>query len=441
MKNLNKYTKDQLIKQYKELEKQNNNQTLIIKIINTLLYFKSLLLKLTLITLLIKWIRKYSLVKKLWHIFAIIGNSLLGFSLFDLYSLDVISWIKDTSIYKWYDDLFSKPELPNETRVSKDRQPISKWIINETTRIQSESKIDNENISENLRRNYKQEIVNKDELENEYNYRKYFIIGSLIIISGIVYYYWNDIKPAAGDAGNSLIEKIRSFRSWFSGNENNIINNNPGNNTINIPTNVNTPIEASEALEDIQLVDNNPPNYEQSIKKGKAVLTSASLENLNNQAESSWSSSSSSNEGISSPSSDDSSSTITPDSITKTNETNVLSNLIKNEWRSKLTSNINDKINFIESSLLNISETDIGLQLTDYFAFIINEYNKNIETYNFMKSSSNYTIEDLSNMKESLYYFREWIAEYQTKIFPTSNVTIEIGSINDSPKILTKNIV
>lgn len=43
MKNLNKFTKDQLIKQYKELEKQNNNKTLVIKIINTLIYFKSLI--------------------------------------------------------------------------------------------------------------------------------------------------------------------------------------------------------------------------------------------------------------------------------------------------------------------------------------------------------------------------------------------------------------
>lgn len=34
MKNLNKYTKDELIKQYKKLEEQNSNKTLILKIIN-----------------------------------------------------------------------------------------------------------------------------------------------------------------------------------------------------------------------------------------------------------------------------------------------------------------------------------------------------------------------------------------------------------------------
>ena len=69
MKNLNKFTKDELIKHYKKLEEQNNNKTLIIKIINYIIYFKSLILKLTLITLIIKWIRKYSLVKKIMTYF------------------------------------------------------------------------------------------------------------------------------------------------------------------------------------------------------------------------------------------------------------------------------------------------------------------------------------------------------------------------------------
>lgn len=173
--------------------------------------------------------------------------------------------------------------------------------------------------------------------------------------------------------------------------------------------------------------------------KGKAVLTSASLENLNEQAESSWNSSSSSISEVSSPGSDDSSVTITPDSISSSKITNVLINT--SNWRGKFTDEVNTKINFIESSLLNENESDISLKLSDYFAYLINEYNIEIQTYNFMKSNSKYTIADLNNMKESIYYFREWISEYQLKIFPTSTVTIELGTINDSPKILTKNIV
>jgi len=58
-----------------------------------------------------------------------------------------------------------------------------------------------------------------------------------------------------------------------------------------------------------------------------------------------------------------------------------------------------------------------------------------------MKNNSIYNTDDLNKMKESIYYFREWIGEYQTKIFPTSSVTFEVGSINESPKNLTKNII
>lgn len=442
MKNLNKFTKDELIKHYKKLEEQNNNKTLIIKIINYIIYFKSLILKLTLITLIIKWIRKYSLVKKLWHIFSLIGNALLGFTLIDIYSWDIISWIKETSIYKWYSDLFSRTDkIETIENPSKFPKVMNERTSIETNGIQTESEINNRiNRWFNNEKiiNKEPEILNQEEFnsieEKTNNYKYYFILGSLVIISGIIYYYWSDIRPAAGDAGNSVIEKIRSFRSWFNSDENNIINNNPGNNTTNIPTNVNQPNE------DIQLIDNtNPPNYESINKKGKTVLTSPSLENLNEQAESSW------NSGVSSPGSDDSSTTVTPDSISsssKITENTVFSTLLKHNWRNKFTKDINDKINFIEN-YLNSENTieDNTIKLSDYFAYIINEYNIEIQTYNFMKTKSIYTNDDLNNMKESIYYFREWICEYQAKIFPESTVSIEIGSINDSPKLLNKNIV
>jgi hypothetical protein len=59
-----------------------------------------------------------------------------------------------------------------------------------------------------------------------------------------------------------------------------------------------------------------------------------------------------------------------------------------------------------------------------------------------MKNDSRFNnSDDLNKFKESIYYFRKWISEYKIKIFPNSNVTIEIGSIHDSPKILSKNIV
>lgn len=442
MKNLNKFTKAELINKFKNLENLNKIDSIqtqskyqwILKIIDKILYFKSLILKLTLITLLIRYIKKYSLIRKLWHIFSIIGNTLLGFTLIDIYSLDIISWIKETQIYKWYADLFSKTEIISN---KKEDIPSRMTTINENSNENKTNSERSSRIIEWINRDSEKtkvndlEVLNQEEFksieEKTNNYKYYFILGTILIASGIVWYYWNDIRP--GDAANTVIEKVRSFRSWFNNDENIIIDNNPRNNTVNIPTNVNPPIE------DIQLTDNTqPPSNTQSL----TVLTSPSLENLNEQVESSWT------EGSSSPKSDDSSVKITQasSSSSKITETSVLSTLIKNNWRNKFTKDIKDKINFIEScfNFENISE-DNTIELNDYYAYLINEYNIEIQTYNFMKNNSIYNREDLNNMKESIYYFREWICEYHNKIFPTSNVTIEIGSINDSPKLLNKNIV
>jgi hypothetical protein len=456
MKNLNKFTKAELINKYTKLENlnhQNSNQTQskyhsILKIIDKILLFKSLILKITLITLIIRWIKKYSLVKKFWHIFSLLGNTLLGFTLIDIYAFDIISWIKDSSIYIWYSDLFSNSKTDKIETIEKPSK-FPKGMI-ERTSIETNG---NENgnqksdeISNKINRWFnKEEITNKEpkvlskeefnslEESNKFNYKNYIILGSIIIISGIIYYYWNDIRPAAGDAGNTIIEKIRSFRSWFNNDSNNIIDNNPGNNSMNIQTNIN---------QDIQLVDNTPSSNIQSIESSnvRSVLTSPSLENLNEQAESSW------NEELSSPDSDK---TVTPASISESsasssssiNTISTVSSFIKDNWRKRFTEETNDKINFIESTLNSEIDLDIDLKLADYFAYIINEYNKEIEVYNKFKSDSNPNIQDLNIMRQSMYYFRKWIAEYQSKIFTSSNVTIEIGNIQDSPKILSKNIV
>lgn len=445
MKNLNKFTKAELINKYNKLENQNSNQTQskyqwIFNIIDKILLFKSLILKITLISLIIRWINKYSLVNKFWHIFSLLANTLLGFTLIDIYALDVISWIKDTSIYRWYSELFSTPDIITNKEAKEDipsRMSETNQNSNENqTNSQRSSRIiewinrDSEKTKVN-----DLEVLNQEEfnsIEETNNYKYYFMFGSIVIISGVaVWCYYNDIKP--GDASNAVVEKIRSFRSWFNNDSNNIIDNNTGNNQVNISTNIN---------EDIQLTDNvisQPSNNNQS-----SVLTSPSLENLNEQAETSWSE-------ISSPDSDK---TVTPASISESNASSSsassssssssllnASNLIKNNWRTKLSKECNDKINFIESTLNSDIDLEEGLKLSDYYAFIINEYNKEIEVYNYIKTEPVNNLEMLNGLKESMFYFREWIAEYQNKIFKDSTVTLEIGSIKDSPKILSKNIV
>ena len=170
---------------------------------------------------------------------------------------------------------WSKNEI--KTKEIKDISSTTRtnW---EETKINSENRQNNRNIIEKII-NKEPELLTKEEIKNveiiteeidKPNYKKYFMIGSILILSGIIWYYWNDIRPAAGDAGNTVMEKIRSFRSWFNNDQSNNINNNSGNNSMNIPTNVNSPNP------DNQLIDNNqPPKID-----NKTLLTSPSLENL-----------------------------------------------------------------------------------------------------------------------------------------------------------------
>jgi len=474
MKNLNKFTKAELINKYTKLENQNSNQTqtqskyqLILNIIDKILLFKSLILKITLIGFLIKWIRKYSLVRKFWHIFAIIGNTLLGISIIDIYSWDIISWIKDLSVYKWYSELFSTPDI-NSNR--KEDIPSRMSEINQNSNENQTNSQRNSRIIEWINRDSEktkvddleiltQQEFNELEDSNKYNYKNYFIIGSVIILSCLSWYYWDTLKSE----GVSILEWIKSFRS--GGNDDSTPTN------INNPSNINNPILRSwrSSVEDIKSKDistiksalrdkfyktievDNVENVQatssnvkiEDLNKAKSVLTSPSLENLNEQAKSSWS------EGISSPDSDK---TVTPASISESNASSSsassssssssllnVSNFIQDNWRNRLSKEVNDKINFVENSFNN---NEIDNNITDYFAYLVNEYNTEIGVYNFMKNNpSRYSIENINALKESIYYFREWISEYQSKIFPISSVTVEVGSIQDSPKILTKNIV
>lgn len=431
MKNLNKFTKAELINKFRKIE--NHNKSILNKIFSYIILYKNTLLKLTLIGLIIRWIKKYSLIRKLWHLISTIASTLLGISFIDIYGIDLISWIRETQIYKWFYELFNTPKVIDNDSSNEGIPSFMEKINPNTTRNESDHRII-KRFKEIISK--EPEVINNEELDKT-NYKYIFIIGSLFISGAIVYYYWDDLKKG----GTSAIEWIKSFRSGFDDNSSSNIQNNTGNNQLNIQTNLNTrerlvreriierDIESNiDSSSDIQLIDNNqPPIYSQS----STILTSPSLENLNEQAQDSW------GEGSSQISSPDSDRTITQAS------TSQAVNLISSNWKGKLTSIVNDKINFIESCFgsENNLTLESGLKLSDYYAYIINEYNTEIETYNFMKSSSNFNdIETLNSMKESIYYFREWIAEYHTKIFPNSTVTIEIGTIHDSPKILTKNI-
>ena len=83
--NLNKFTKAELISKLKNLQIQNNHKNLFNKILNYILLFKSFLIKITLIGLIIKLFKKYSLIRRIGLLINWIILSIFGLSITDIY--------------------------------------------------------------------------------------------------------------------------------------------------------------------------------------------------------------------------------------------------------------------------------------------------------------------------------------------------------------------
>src|SRR5579859_6118375 len=93
MKNINKYTKAELISKIKGLksENTNNNSSLFTNLMNFLLLFKSFILKITLIALIIKVFKKFSIFRRILSFFNLILFSIFGISLIDIYEIEILS--------------------------------------------------------------------------------------------------------------------------------------------------------------------------------------------------------------------------------------------------------------------------------------------------------------------------------------------------------------
>jgi len=104
--NLNKLKKDQLINKIKDQEniRSSSWSQIITDIQNLLNGLKGLFLKLTLLTLIIKYFKKYKFVRKVLFFFNWIILSLFGISILDIYDsnlvLYLIEWIRSTHLYK-----------------------------------------------------------------------------------------------------------------------------------------------------------------------------------------------------------------------------------------------------------------------------------------------------------------------------------------------------
>lgn len=397
MKNLNKYTKAELISKLKNkrLEIQNSN-TITEGIISKILLFKSLILKLTLITFIITWIKKYSLVRKLWHLFSMIGSTLLGFSMIDIYAFDFIDWLKDTNIYKWYSELFNNPKIESDNKPSSIMRTFDKNATRNETKDEEDFGI--------IRKIHKitnpepdPVIIDKleEDIENPPFYKnKYFIIGAASITMLVSWYYFDEIKTGYG----AIIDYLSSFRSSppddSTGNNSNssaISNTMTDGSKLNIKQKLDNLFKTSDriagdASSEIEILDNSQPIASTSKL---AKVKGASLEDLNNQASESWAA----------PKSDSSSSTITPSKIDEITTLIEPIEQVTKTWNLMFSSNVLNKIKIIEKTLESSIELDDKRK--DFLARLLGELmaEYDVQTIAFNRQIKNLTEQDIINSR------------------------------------------
>jgi hypothetical protein len=191
MKNLNKFTKAELISKLNGLKTSKNSDnkpTLFSEIMKFLLFFKTFLLKITLIAVIIKVFKKYSLFRRIGTIFNTILFSIFGISLIDFYEIESISKIFHnlldifSNFYTNISELFGKKvEIPSKLE--------SLGGINQIPSGIQENNENSERIIERFRK-----IINKPEeiqvqetiIEDKptpFYEDKYVIIGGILILA------------------------------------------------------------------------------------------------------------------------------------------------------------------------------------------------------------------------------------------------------------------
>jgi hypothetical protein len=196
MKNFKNFTKAELISklQSQKLDK-NSNSSVFTNILTSILLFKSFLLKITLITLIIRIFKRFNLLRRLWIIINTVVMSIFGISMMDIYGLSILS-----ALFAEIAQITGN--IVNYLSNTKFYSIISGYLgykIETPTRVESSSKIQPEipRIEERVTRNSKisswfedksQEIV-----ENKPFYEdKYFIYGIIFVASCLTYYYFGD---------------------------------------------------------------------------------------------------------------------------------------------------------------------------------------------------------------------------------------------------------
>ena len=192
MTNLNKNTKAELITKINWL-KIHNKPTLFSKFLGFILLIKIFILKFTLLAVILRIFKRFSLLRRLFIILNTIVMSIFGISMLDIYGLtflsaliteisfitgNIVAYLTNTHFYSIISGLFGyKVETPTKLIPLNRNDKGSTGI---STQLKENSKI-----SEWFNQVDKQE-------DTPFYKNKYFIYGSFLLISCVTYYYFGD---------------------------------------------------------------------------------------------------------------------------------------------------------------------------------------------------------------------------------------------------------
>jgi len=158
--NLKKFTKAELISKLKtqKSDLNNPNQTLFSNVMNIILYFKAFILKITLLALIIKLFKRYSIIRRIFTLFNTILFAIFGISIVDIYEIEFISKIFN-SLFDAFSkfnsnllELFGKRvEVPIETPT---KQGAMRTINQSSTGNQESSKQDIPSLKDRLMKKF-----------------------------------------------------------------------------------------------------------------------------------------------------------------------------------------------------------------------------------------------------------------------------------------------
>ena len=377
---------------------------------------KDILVKLTFLSLVMKIYRRHKIIKLFfrflnWIIISIFGISILdqsGVELFHkiwifigdtaMYILDYVNWV-----FGNIKSLFSKPKVE---------------IVNETPEP-PEMLLNNYNLGE--------EDIKE---EKSTNYKKYLIIAGIIITAGLVWYYYDDIsnffggrRPPEGD-GNRF--------GWYHDDLQRRIEANRARAAEYVRENRDNISMVSDDDDDINLIDDTD-----NFQSGSDVK----LEDLRKP------------ENIPLPSSPNSSSgSITPkasnikldespvdDSSVTPSDFGINVSEITSNWKNFIDNKELHDMKFIEKAFNEASIQEVSIdtsyKVVDKLVDIVIKYNQLVENYEIILKQIGDS-EKHEIIRIYSYEWRKWINEYYFKTFPDSQSIIEIGTINDAPKLI-----